>query len=121
MRTFDIYLILFLVNIGYAAILEWFKHLWEPELTALEVVIGVALCLAAPFADRLLNGPYTAEIYEGRVWVAFVVGSFPIIVWWVGRNVRAWRRIMDRIWSRDGESSAAALASERRGSAKTDD
>jgi heme exporter protein D len=118
MRTFDIYLILFLVNIGYAAILEWFKHLWEPELTALEVVIGVALCLAAPFADRLLNGPYTAEVYEGRVWLAFVVGGLPVIIWWIGRNVRAWRRILERIY---GKSSAAALASERRGRAETDD
>lgn len=121
MRTFDIYLILFIATAIYAVILEYFKHYWEPELTALEVIVGVAICLAAPFADRLLNGPYTAEAYETRVWLAFVVGCIPIVVWWVGRNVRAWRRIYTRIWSRHGESSAATLASERRGRAETDD
>lgn len=121
MRTFDIYLILIVTTTIYALILEWFKHLWEPELTALEVIIGVAICLAAPYADRLLNGPYTAEVYEQRVWWAFIVGCIPIVAWWIGRNVRAWRRIYTRIWSRDGESSAAALARERRGRAETDD
>lgn len=121
MRTFDIYLALFVVTSIYAGLLECFKHLWEPDLTALEVIIGVVLVLAAPYTDRLLNGPYTAEVYEQRVWIAFLVGGMPIIVWWLARTVRAWRRITQRIWSRDGESSAEALAGERGGCAQTDD
>ena len=121
MRTFDIYLVLFLVTTGYAVLLAWFKHLWEPDFTFIEVIVGVAMCLAAPYADRLLNGPYTAEVYEARVWAAFFVGSAPIVVWSLARTVRAWRRISQRIWRRDGESSAEALAGERGRRAVRDD
>ena len=39
------------------------------------VVIGTALCLAAPYADQRLNGPLTSEVYETRVWLAFVIGG----------------------------------------------
>lgn len=121
MRTIDIYMLLFLATTGYAALLAWKKHIWEPDFTWLEVIIGVVLVLAAPYADRLLNGPYTAEIYESRVWLAFLVGGAPIIVWSIARTVRAWRRISKRIWRRDGESSAEALAGERGGRAERDD
>lgn len=123
MRTFDIYLILFLVTTVYAVALALFKHLWEPDLTVLEVAIGVTFCLAAPYLDMRLNGPYTAELYQWRIWQAFIVGGIPIAIWQIGQSVRAWRRIWKRIWRREshGESSAEALASERRGRAQTDD
>jgi len=123
MRTFDVYLILFIVTSLYALLLSQLRHHWEPDFTWLEVVIGVALCLTAPYADHVLNGPYTAELYQWRVWQSFLVGGLPIVIWSIARTVRAWQRISKRIWRREshGESSAEALAVERRGRAQTDD
>jgi len=89
MTTFELYAALLLACTLYAALLAWLKHLWEPDLTWLEVIIGTALCLLAPYADQRLNGPLTSEIYEQRVWLAFVVGGFPIVVWQLGKSIRA--------------------------------
>jgi len=123
MRTFDIYLLLLATTTIYAALLAWKKHLWEPDFTWLEVVIGVTFCLAAPYADQRYNGPLTSELYEWRVWQAFLVGGAPIIIWSIIRTVRAWRRIINRIWRREshGEPSAETLAVQRRGNTQTDD
>lgn len=121
MRTIDTYILLFVVTTIYAGLLAWKKHVWEPDFTWLEVIIGVVICLAAPAADVRVNGPYTAEAYEARVWLAFVVGGAPIVIWSIARTVRAWRRISQRIWRRDGESSATTLARECRGRAAHDD
>lgn len=123
MRSFDIYLLLFLATTVYAVALAQLKHIWEPDYTWLEVVIGVAIVLAAPYADHQINGPYTAELYEWRVWQAFLVGGMPIIAWSIIRTVRTWRRISTRIWRREshGESSAEALAGQRGRSETRDD
>lgn len=101
MTTATIYVYLFAATALYAALLAWLKHLWEPDLTWLEVVIGVAICLAAPYYDRQINGPYTSELYEWRVWQAFLVGGTPIIIWRVAASVRAWVRIIRRIFLRN--------------------
>jgi hypothetical protein len=42
MTTFALYCYLFAATTLYAVLLAWLKHLWEPDLTWLEVVIGVA-------------------------------------------------------------------------------
>lgn len=97
MTTLQIYAALLIATTLYAAALAWLRHIWEPDLTWLEVVIGVAICLAAPYADRQLNGPLTSEVYEVRVWIAFLIGGLPIVVWQLGQSVSAWRRIRRRI------------------------
>ena len=117
MTTFQIYSALFLAAALYAALLASLRHVWEPDLTWLEVVIGVALCLAAPYADRQQNGPYTSEVYEQRVWLAFVVGGLPIVAWQLGQSVRARLRVERRIRgkhgnTRDATEGADALAAD---------
>lgn len=97
MTTLQIYSALFLAATLYAALLASLRHVWEPDLTWLEVMIGVTLCLIAPFADQRANGPLTSEVYEQRVWLAFVVGGLPIVAWQLGQSVRAWRRVARRI------------------------
>jgi hypothetical protein len=97
LTTFQIYAALFAATTVYAALLAFLRHVWEPDLTWLEVVIGTALCLAAPYADQRLNGPLTSEIYEARVWLAFLIGGAPVVIWQLGQSVSAWRRIRRRI------------------------
>jgi hypothetical protein len=116
MTTFDIYAALFVATSLYAALLAWLKHLWEPDLTWLEVIIGVAICLVAPYVDARWNGPMTRELYEARVWLAFLVGGTPIVIWRVGASVRAWGRIARRIGKNhygDTTDRATSVAAER--------
>lgn len=101
MTTLQIYAALFLATSLYAVVLARLKHLWEPDLTWLEVVIGVAMCLLAPYADQRLHGPLISELYEQRVWLAFLVGGTPIVIWRVGSSIRAWVRIGRRIFPKD--------------------
>ncbi len=101
MTAFQIYTALFVTTSLYALLLAWLKHLWEPDLTWLEVVVGVAICLTAPYVDQRHNGPLTSELYEQRVWLAFIVGGLPIVIWRVGASVRAWLRISRRIFPRE--------------------
>lgn len=89
MTTFAIYCLLFAATTAYAVLLAWLKHLWEPDLTWLEVIIGVIICLLAPYFDQRQNGPLTSELYEQRVWAAFLVGGFPVVAWRIGASVRA--------------------------------
>ncbi len=124
MTTFDIYAALFVTTSLYAALLAWLKHLWEPDLTWLEVVIGVAIVLAAPALDQRNNGPLTSEIYEQRVWLAFLIGGIPIVIWRVGASVRAWGRISQRIGkNHDGNTTdcATSVAEQRRTEQTPDD
>lgn len=115
MTTFQIYTALFAATTLYAATLAWLRHIWEPDLTWLEVVIGTALCLAAPYADQRLNGPLTSEAYEARVWLAFLIGGLPIVIWQLGQSVRARLRVERRIRgkhvsTRNAPDRAEALA-----------
>lgn len=125
MTTFQIYAALFVATSFYAALLAWLKHLWEPDLTWLEVVVGVAICLAAPYADQRQHGPLTSELYEQRVWLAFLIGGLPIVVWRVGASVRAWVRIGRRIFPKDRNGNttdrATSVAAERGAEPETDD
>ncbi len=116
MTTFTIYCALFATTTLYAVLLAWLRHIWEPDLTWLEVVIGVTFCLLAPYADQRLNGPLTSELYEGRVWLAFIVGGFPIVTWQIGQSVSARLQAEQRIRGDGGSTaeSTAALADERR-------
>lgn len=126
MTTFTIYSYLFIVTTLYAGLLAWLKHLWEPDLTWLEVIIGVTLCLLAPYIDQRQNGPLTSELYEQRVWLAFIVGGFPIVVWQLSKSVRARIQAERRIrghydGARHATDRPAPLADEPRTSAETDD
>jgi hypothetical protein len=125
MTTFAIYTYLFIATALYAAILSWKKHLWEPDLTWLEVVIGVAICLIAPYLDQRQNGPLTSEVYEQRVWLAFIVGGIPIVGWRVASSVHAWVRIGRRIFPKDSNGNttdrATSVAAERRAESEADD
>jgi hypothetical protein len=89
MTTFVIYACLISATTVYAALLARFRRLWEPDLTWLEVVIGVTLCLTAPYLDQRYNGPLTSELYERRVWMGFLIGGLPIVAWQLGQSVRA--------------------------------
>jgi hypothetical protein len=71
---------------AYAHWLMEHKEL-EPDLTFVEVGLGVALCLIAAGAhSRLAGGDWRAN--ERAVWRAFAIGSPPIVV---GELVQ-WRR-----------------------------
>jgi len=123
MNTVTIYATLWLVSAIYAFLLARYRHLWEPDLTWLEVVIGVALCLLAPYADMRQNGPLTSEIYEWRVWQAFLIGGMPIVGWQIAQSVRAHLRVERRIRGHRGNTTedAAAMAAKRRGQPHADD
>lgn len=116
MTTFVIYCVLFAATTLYAALLARLRHIWEPDLTWLEVVIGVTLCLLAPYADQRLNGPLMSELYEARVWLAFIVGGLPIVAWQIGQSVRARLQAEQRIRGKRGSTTenTTPLASERR-------
>lgn len=125
MTTLQIYGALFVATTLYAVVLARFKHFWEPDLTWLEVVIGVAICLFAPYADQRTNGPLTSEIYEQRVWLAFLMGGMPIVLWRVGASVRAWAQIGRRIFPKDDDDNttdrATSVAEQRGAEPEADD
>lgn len=125
MTTFAIYTYLFAATTLYAALLAWLKHLWEPDMTWLEVVIGVAICLAAPALDQRWNGPLSSELYELRVWQCFLIGGIPIVIWRVSASVSAWVRIGRRIFPKDHDGNTTdqttTLADQRRSHPETDD
>src|SRR5262245_40563164 len=120
--TIAIYIGLFLVTSGYAALLAKFRHLWEPHLTWLEVAIGVFLCLLAPYLNaRYVTAPADWAAYDWDVWRAFFVGGPPIIIWQLAQSIRAWLRIEQRIGKHNGQPSSAPLAAQRRVRAPDDD
>lgn len=125
MTTTHIYAALFAATTLYAVLLATLKHWWEPDLTWLEVVVGVIICLLAPYADQRLHGPLTSEVYEQRVWLAFLVGGLPIVIWRVSASVRAWRQISARIFPKDdhGDTTdrATSVAAERGERTEADD
>ena len=76
----ETYAILFLATTLYALILAWLKRRWEPDLTWIEVAVGVLLCLSAPAwlaRAGLVDG---WQQYEQYAFLAFIVGGFPIAV-----------------------------------------
>lgn len=123
MTTLQLYVLLFLTTALYAALLSRIPQL-DPDLTFVEVIVGVLICLYAAYLDRLWNGPMTAELYEERVWLAFKVGGTPIIIWQITKLIRAYYRIIRRLLSRiygDTTDQAPQVAGERREHAETDD
>ena len=116
-----IYLSLFIGSAVYAALLALFKHYWEPNLTWLEVILGVVLCLLAPYLAQRIE-PVDVLGYEHRVWLAFVVGGTPIVIWQLGRSVSAWLRVERRLQERDGDATKrAATMAQSRGAYPPDD
>lgn len=92
---FLIYGLLALATSAYAIVLERVKPFIEPDLNWLEVAIGFAICMASPMAIARVVPGMTWEIYESRVWIAFIVGGFPIVIWqfYRGRRVATDTRI----------------------------
>ena len=124
MTTTTIYIGLFLATCAYAWLLAKFRHLWEPHLTWLEVALGVALCLTAPYLNaRYVAAPADWVAYEWDVWRGFFVGGPPIIIWQLIQSITAWLRVEHRIRSRNDDQAnrATTLAAERRQSTETDD
>lgn len=121
--TTAIYFGLFLTTSVYAALLAKFRHLWEPHLTWLEVVIGTALCLTAPYLAARYDVVLTWANYEALVWAAFAIGGAPILIWQLTQSIRAWLHVEQRIRSRNGDETnrPAAVAAERRRGTETDD
>lgn len=114
---FLIYGLLALATSIYALILEQVKARLEPDLTWLEVAIGVALVLSAPFVLARV-APADWATYEARVWTAFVVGGLPIVVWQFARhrrNATATRIEAQRLLLKDRThgNTTAALAEPR--------
>lgn len=126
MSTLAIYCLLPIVTALYALLLSYFPKR-DPDFTWLTVVIGVAICLAAPAIDQRSNGPLTSEVYEWRVWQAFLLGGAPIVIWRISATLYAYYRWFRRLISRilrvygDTTDQAAPLASQRREHAETDD
>lgn len=123
MTTFQTYCALFVATTLYAALLSRFPKL-DPDWTVVEVIVGVWLCLLAAYLDRLWNGPYTSEMYETRIWLAFKVGGAPIIAWQFYKLIRAWRLWLQRILLRiygDTAEDATSVAAERGTEPEADD
>jgi hypothetical protein len=116
-----IYLVLFFTTAVYAFLLSRFKYLMEPDLTWIEVVVGVTLCLAAPALVARWEGVPTWQAYEALTWRAFLIGGAPIVLWQIGRATRTWRRVERRIRERDGKHDATATMAEERGARTPDD
>ena len=108
MSTLAIYGYLFIAAALYAVLLAKFRKLWEPDLTWLEVVAGTALCLLAPYLDQRYNGPLTSELYEQRVWMAFLIGGLPIVAWQLGQVVRAKLHVEREIRGSSGDTTEGA-------------
>ena len=115
MTTVEIYVALFATTTLYAALLAWLQQALrlEPDLTWLEVIIGVTLCLLAPYFDQRWHGPLTSEGYEQKVWLAFIVGGLPIVVWQLSKSVRS--RIQVERGLRDNATDQATAVAESRG------
>lgn len=121
--TFALYCFLFAAATLYALILSRFPML-DPDLTFVEVIIGTALCLLAATLDRRWNGPLSSEAYEWRVWEAFIVGGTPIVLWQIGKSIRAWHAYLRRILTSIYDNATAhpkALAEKRRAEPEADD
>lgn len=113
-----VFALLFTTTALYAAVLARFKHLWEPDYTWLEVVVGCVFVLAAPAVLwRMMPGAGVGD-YERWVWVAFVVGGGPIILWRISAAVIAALRVQRTIHER---KRAATLAEECGGGEAADD
>lgn len=82
------YIVLFLATSLYAFFLYLLKRKWDPDLTWVEVAIGIAICMAAPMWLARV-GDIGWETYEAYTLIAFVVGGFPIAVGEAIRNRRA--------------------------------
>lgn len=113
------YLLLVLGTTLYAILLERFKHLWEPDLTWLEVAIGTALCLLVPFG-LARSAPADWATYELRTWSAFVVGGLPIVAWQLFRMIRSRLQTMQeahRLLAEEHQrhANAPAAVAEQRG------
>lgn len=126
MPTSTIYLGLFVASCLYTVMLVLWRHLLEPDLTILEVIFSVTLCLSAPYLDARANGPLTWETYEWRVWSAFMVGCIPIAIWQVAKFIHARIRVEARIGRErtaydDAPEGAAAMAEEPGTAPQADD
>lgn len=121
--TVAIYIMLFVVTLTYAAILAHYRHILEPDLTWLEVVLGVVICLLAPYADARLSGGDVWQTYESRTWLAFLVGGAPIIGWQLIQSVRSRLRVEQRIRGENDNTTSRteALAAKRRSRPQEDD
>jgi hypothetical protein len=91
MTTFAIYCLLPIATALYALLLSRIPKR-DPDFTWLTVIVGVAICLGAAHLDRLWNGPLTSEVYEWRVWQAFLLGGAPIVIWRISATARAYYR-----------------------------
>jgi hypothetical protein len=123
MTTLTIYCFLPVVTALYALLLSRLPKR-DPDFTWATVIVGVGICLLAPALDQRNNGPLTSELYEWRVWQAFLLGGAPIVIWRVSATVRAYHRLLKRIISRiygNTTDQAAPLADQRRGNQETDD
>lgn len=112
-----IYGLLMVVTSIYAVVLDRYKELLEPDGTWIEVVIGTTICLAfAAWRGREVGGDW--RDYETGVWLAFIFGGLPVVVWQVGRMLWRYRNIV-RYARRMSHEHAAAQVAEEPGSRKT--
>jgi hypothetical protein len=91
------FVIEFLICIAYSLVLERWKHLWEPDFTGVEVMIGCIICMATAAAQARWATITTWQQYEAAVWWSFIIGAIPIAVWQAWRYVRNRRRLLARI------------------------
>jgi hypothetical protein len=121
--TIPLYCTLFAATTLYAVVLSRFPKR-DPDWTWFTVALGIAICLTAPALDRRQNGPLTSELYEWRVWQAFIIGGIPIIAWQVGRSIHAWYSWIQRVLSRvygNTTDHATSVARKRGKQSEADD
>ena len=83
MTSIDILLglVLILLSTLYAIVLQRHERAIEPDLTAVEVVIGVALTLAFVWFNLVIQPDQSSHAVFWRTVGAFITSGTPIIVW----------------------------------------
>lgn len=81
------YIVLFAATSLYAFVLAVLKRKWDPDLTWVEVAIGIAICMGAPMWLARV-GDISWQTYEAYTLIGFVVGGFPIAI---GESIRTRR------------------------------
>jgi amino acid transporter len=81
------YIVLFLATTVYAWVLERHPN-WTPDFTWFQVVAGTTMVLTVPTILALILPPMTGWQMLKLVYLAFVAGGMPIVIWQVALIIK---------------------------------
>lgn len=87
----------------YAIVLERYKKQIEPDWTWAEVVLGTMLCLSAAELRIHRQELPTAIEYRRAVWMCFVIGGAPIVLWQFWQMSQRYHRVIKE-WKRESNA-----------------